>query len=154
MKQTMFKWGLLALLGTALLGVPLVAKTTKKAPAKKVAKSAAPKWLTSHKEALAQAKKTGKPILIDFNATWCGPCHMMEDEVFKKASFAPEGKKWVLLSVDVDKHPDLAQHYDASSLPLLVALNSKGKTISRQPGYGGYDYTMNWVKSSYKKAKK
>lgn len=152
MKNLIMKYGLAALLSSALLSPVGFAKTapTKKAPAK----SAGVKWLTSHKDALAQAKKTGKPILIDFNAVWCGPCHMMENEVFKKASFAPEGKKWVLLKIDVDKHPDLASHYNAESLPMLVALNSKGRIVSRQPGYGGYDYTMKWVKGSYQKARK
>lgn len=155
MKRTIVKWGIMALLGANLATAPGVfAKTSPKAPAKKAAKATAPRWLTSHKEALTQAKKTGKPILIDFNAVWCGPCHMMEDEVFKKAGFAAEAKKWILLNIDVDKHPDLAQHYDASSLPMLVALTPKGKSASRQPGYGGYDYTMNWIKSAYKKAKK
>lgn len=154
MKQTIFKISTLAVLGLALVSTPaIIAKPAKKAPAKK-AKAPAPKWLTSYKEAVAQSKKTGKPILMDFNAVWCGPCHMLADEVFKNAGFVPESKKWVLLSVDVDKHPDLAQHFDASSLPLLVAVSPKGKIASRQPGYGGYDYTMNWVKSAYKKAKK
>ncbi len=153
MKQTIYKGLILLLLGAVLVGTPsVIAKSAKKTPAK--AKTAAPKWGTSYKDALTQAKKTGKPILIDFNATWCGPCHMMEDEVFKTAGFAAEAKKWVLLNVDVDKHPDLAQHYNASSLPLLVTLSPKGKTISSQAGYGGYDYVMDWVKSSYKKAKK
>lgn len=153
MKHLILKFGMAALLSSALLSPSSFAKTTK--PAKKApAKSTAPKWLTSHKDALAQAKKTGKPILIDFSAVWCAPCHMMENEVFKKASFAPEGKKWVLLKIDVDKHPDLASHYNAESLPMLVALTPKGRPASRQPGYGGYNYTMNWVKSAYKKAKK
>ena len=153
MKNLILKSGIAALLGSALLspmGFAKTAKPSKKAPAK----SAGVKWLTSHKDALAQAKKSGKPVLIDFNAVWCGPCHMMENEVFKKASFAPEGKKWVLLKIDVDKHPDLASHYNAESLPMLVALNSKGRIVSRQPGYGGYDYTMKWVKGSYQKARK
>ena len=154
MRKTIFKLGMAALLGGALLNVPAVtAKPTKKAPAKKT-KTATPKWLTSYKDAIAQSKKTGKPILMDFNATWCGPCHMLEDEVFKKPSFTAEAKNWVLLSVDIDKHPDLAEHYSAESIPLLVAVSPKGKTASRQPGYGGYDYTMKWIKDAYKKAKK
>ena len=159
MKQTIFKGILLTTLGAALASAPaVIAKSTQKAPAKKApaktTKAATPKWLTSHKDALAEAKKTGKPILIDLNATWCGPCHMMEDEVFKKAAFAPEAKKWVLLSIDVDKHPDMAKHYDADSLPMLVVLDSKGRSAARQPGYGGYDYTMKFIKDAYKKAKK
>jgi protein disulfide-isomerase len=156
MRHLILKFGMAALLGSALLSPTGFAKTAK--PSKKTpAKSAAPKWLTSHKQALALAKKTGKPILINFGAVWCGPCHMMEDEVFKKASFAPEGKKWVLLKIDMDKHPDLASHYNAQILPTLVALTPKGRPASLQRGYPmykGYNQIMIWIKRAYKKAKK
>jgi protein disulfide-isomerase len=155
MKRTIFKGLILTLLGAAMVSAPSVtAKTTKKAPAKKTTKTATPKWGTSYKDALAQAKKTGKPILIDFNATWCGPCHMLEDEVFKTSGFAAEAKNWILLTIDVDKHPDLANHYNAESIPLLVALSPKGRTAARQPGYGGYDLTMKWIKNAAQQAKK
>lgn len=148
------KW-IAASLVVALLGATLAAPPSSAKPAKSVkrAKAATPKWLTSYKEALALAKKTKKPVLIDFNATWCGPCHMLDNEVFKKAAFSGEAKNWVLLKIDVDKHPDLSNFYSAQSIPLLVALSPKGKTASRQPGYGGPDFTMKWIKSAYKKAK-
>jgi len=59
-------------------------------------------WLTSYNEAVSQAKKTGKPIMVDFTGSdWCGWCIRLHGEVFDK----PEFKKWaaknvVLLELD------------------------------------------------------
>ena len=155
MKRALFKCGAVFLLSCALIGAPIVtAKTTKKAPAKKAAAKAGPKWLTSHREALALAKKTGKPILIDFNAVWCEPCHMMERDVFQKSMFTPEAKRWILLSIDAEKHTELASHYKIDGFPTLMALSHRGRPLTRQDGYGGPGYTMNWIKAAYKKAQK
>jgi thioredoxin-like negative regulator of GroEL len=122
------------------------AKTTKPA-----AKTSKVKWLTSHKEALAQAKKTGKPILIDFNAEWCGPCHMLRGELDGSKAFAAEAKNWVLLDIDVDKHPDLAKHYSVGPLPSLFALNAKGRVATKFEGYLPGQMTK-WIQDARKKA--
>jgi len=70
----------------------------------------------------------GKLVVIDFNATWCGPCRQfaptfkeVAEEMADKAQF---------YSVDIDKHPELAQKYDVQSIPMVVYLKSDGKAES------------------------
>ncbi len=131
----------------SVISLPAHARSATKAAAK-------PVWFHSRKDALAQAKKTGKPILVDVNTSWCGPCLLMKKEVFQKPPFAKEASRWVLLDLDGDKHAELASFYGVQGFPTLLVLNSRGKIVSQQVGYGGPAATLKFIKTAYTKAKK
>jgi thioredoxin 1 len=57
------------------------------------------------------------PVLVDFYATWCGPCRMLSPRVDKVAQELSPKIKFV--KVNVDNAPNLAQQYDISSIPAL-----------------------------------
>lgn len=61
-------------------------------------------------------------VLIDFSATWCGPCQMIAP-VLEKVSEEYEGKV-TFCNVDVDENPDLAGEYSVQSIPALVLLKN------------------------------
>ena len=65
------------------------------------------------------------PVIIDFYATWCGPCRMLSPKVEEIAR--EYAGKIVVYKVDTDKEPLLAQSMGISSLPTLLFIPLKGK---------------------------
>lgn len=70
------------------------------------------------------ANKAGKPVLIDLYADWCGPCRRMAPIVEEMAQKYPG---IAVYKVDVDKESELAQYFNASSIPLFVFIPKEGK---------------------------
>ena len=69
--------------------------------------------------------------LVDFFATWCGPCKRLAPE-FEKLAKDTEGVSFI--TVDIDNHRELATNSKVTSVPTLV-LFKDGKEISRRTGF-------------------
>ena len=81
----------------------------------------------------ADSKKKGdKMVVIDFFATWCGPCKAMAPAMEKMEK--KYGDKIEFRKVDVDQDPELAQQYQIEGVPTLVILSSKGDVLNKIVG--------------------
>jgi thiol-disulfide isomerase/thioredoxin len=97
------------------------------------------KWFSNLDAACKAAAATHKKVFIDFMATWCGPCHMLDDQCFHTNTFKRFAKNYVFCRIDVDDQPALAQQYDANAIPLQVVADTSGGVIDKKIGYGGPD---------------
>ena len=74
--------------------------------------------------------QSDKPVLVDFFATWCGPCKMLSPIVDQLADEHPEVK---VCKLDVDENQDLAQQFQVMSIPTLI-LFKDGQAASKVVG--------------------
>jgi thioredoxin-like negative regulator of GroEL len=92
-------------------------------------------WIESFDAALAKAKSENKPVLLDFWATWCGPCKMMERQTYPDGTVAAELTNWISAKLDVDKNPDVAKRFSIDAIPTIVLLRPDGNEITRNSGF-------------------
>jgi thioredoxin 1 len=83
-----------------------------------------------NKDAYLTAIKADK-VLVDFFATWCGPCSMLAPLVEKLAQDNPDIS---VIKVDVDLAPEIASLYDVFSIPTLLYIE-KGEVVRKSVGY-------------------
>lgn len=103
-----------------------------------MARAESRQWLTSEDEAIAQARKMDRPILVDLYADWCGWCKRLEEDVFSTPAFQSFAEDFVLLRVDTEDGGEgsrLQERYDALSLPTTLVLDYQGVMIAEVKGY-------------------
>ncbi len=81
-------------------------------------------------------------VLVDFFATWCGPCKMLAPIVEKVAS---EHEDVTVLKIDVDEVPDVAAKYGIRSIPTLI-LFEDGKAVDMKLGYMPEESVLRFAK--------
>ncbi len=93
------------------------------------------------KEIKSLDEMSNELTLVDFFATWCGPCKMLAP-VLEKVS-----EKYNVLKVDVDQAEELAYKFNISSVPTLILFKDK-KQIAYRVGYASYDELIKWIENN------
>jgi len=79
----------------------------------------------------ALIKSASVPVVVDFWAVWCGPCHMMAPEIDKVARRT--AGRALVLKVDTDANPELSQRYQIRSIPTIAVFHD-GREVTRASG--------------------
>jgi thiol:disulfide interchange protein len=101
-------------------------------------------WVESVPEALSLAQEEGKPIMVDFMATWCPPCHAMEDTTFSDPRVIEKSEAFIAVRIDVDEQREVAVQYNGNArkyggvgIPNILFLGSDGTKLEHIVGYHG-----------------
>ena len=86
------------------------------------------------------------PIILDFHATWCGPCKMLAPHL--QAVQNKYKGKLIVYKIDVDKDPELAQRFNVQAMPTIVFMETKDRYKS-ELGYRDYEEFEKLVKSHF-----
>lgn len=76
--------------------------------------------------------KSDKPVLVDFWATWCGPCKMLSP-IIEEVRNETEGKA-VVGKINVDEQQELAMQFGVMSIPTLLVFKN-GEVVKKQIGF-------------------
>ena len=110
---------------------------------------------TSLENAMAESRRNGKPVLIDFNAEWCGPCRAMKEQVFDEALRGQAVQTAVIPVSIVDRRREegrnppeienLQQRFQVDAFPTLVVFSPASGRATSTRGFGGADQTVGWI---------
>lgn len=80
-------------------------------------------------------------VLVDFFATWCGPCKMQSPILEEIKEDRSDIK---IMKVDVDQEPELAREYGIMSIPTLI-LFKDGKEVAKNVGFMPKEVLIQWI---------
>ena len=87
---------------------------------------------------------SGELTIVDFFATWCGPCKMLGPVLEELASDRSEVK---IVKIDVDENPNLAKTYGVMSVPTMI-LFKNGESVATKIGYSPKEQLEEWIEEN------
>lgn len=92
-------------------------------------------WMTSFEDAKKMSLATHKFMIVDFWATWCGPCNKMDSNSWNDAQVNQVLAGYIQVKIDIDRNKELANAYGIQSIPNMFIMDGNGKVVYSFSGY-------------------
>lgn len=110
-----------------------------------------PKFEDSFRKVMADAKKSGKPVVLVFSASWCPPCQSMKNEVYPSKEVKEFHDKFEWAYIDIEdgdnSNEKAAKTFGVSGIPHIQFVDSEGKPLEKQVGGNSPDAFASKLKS-------
>jgi len=98
-------------------------------------------WVDNLDEAKALSLAKNKLIVLDFTASWCGPCRTMESNLWSSPEMIPLANNLIFVKIDIDNNPSIARRYGINSIPCVIITTIAGESLWRELGYSNNNNT-------------
>jgi len=120
-------------LAAAAIALTLPAQAGPSTPTKTTVKQIA--WRSQLKPALAEAKRSGKPVLLYIYSDSCLPCQEMSKKTYTSAQVVNAASAWIPVKVNGEMDVETAYDYKAESFPKIVCLKPDGSIATESSGF-------------------
>ena len=153
----MKNFALFALAGALIAATSLAPMPSAHAKPAKNSKKKASKvnWQPSYSAAQKAARRSGKPLFIDFYTDWCGPCKYLDQTTYQDAKFIAYSRGWIMVKVNPEKSDfgrKLAEKYAVSGYPSMIFTDGGGKKHGEAVGSYPTEMLIPEMKKAAKKA--